>query len=172
MVDADQINAGARRFGRRRDRVRRARRAAGLGRTGVRPLEADLAKAMLSLPATKGFEIGLGLCNAARLTGAEHNDPFEMRAGAVRTTTNHSGGVQGGISNGEDIVFRVAFKPTATITRAQKTVTVSGEEHRTRCTRPPRSVRAAARRADGRGDGGAGAGGPRVAPAGDGDLTE
>ncbi len=90
-------------------------------------LEADLAKAMLSLPATKGFEIGSGFA-AARLTGAEHNDPFEMRGGTVRTATNHSGGVQGGISNGEDILFRVAFKPTATITRAQKTVTVTGEE--------------------------------------------
>ena len=90
-------------------------------------LEADLAKAMLSLPATKGFEIGSGFA-AARLTGAEHNDPFEMRDGTVRTATNHSGGVQGGISNGEDILFRVAFKPTATITQSQKTVTVTGEE--------------------------------------------
>ena len=100
---------------------------AGWGEPVFDRLEADLAKAMLSLPATKGFEIGSGF-GAARLTGAEHNDPFEMRAGEVRTTTNHSGGVQGGISNGEDIIFRVAFKPTATISKAQKTVTVSGEE--------------------------------------------
>ncbi len=89
-------------------------------------LEADLAKGMLSLPATKGFEIGSGF-GATRLTGSEHNDAFEMRDGRVRTTSNRSGGVQGGISNGEDLFFRVAFKPTATIAQAQKTVTVSGE---------------------------------------------
>ena len=100
---------------------------AGWGEPVFDRLEADLAKAMLSLPATKGFEIGSGFA-AARMTGAEHNDPFEMRGGTVRTTSNHSGGVQGGISNGEDIIFRVAFKPTATITRAQKTVTAAGEE--------------------------------------------
>lgn len=98
----------------------------GLGEPVFDKLEADLAKAMLSLPATKGFEIGSGFAGA-RMTGAEHNDPFEMREGRVRTTTNHSGGVQGGISNGEPIFFRVAFKPTATITRAQKTVNVKGE---------------------------------------------
>jgi len=82
---------------------------------------------MLSLPATKGFEIGSGFA-AARLRGSEHNDPFEMREGKVRTATNRSGGVQGGISNGENIVFRVAFKPTATITREQRTVTSAGED--------------------------------------------
>ena len=98
----------------------------GLGEPVFDRLEADLAKGMLSLPATKGFEIGSGFA-AARQTGSEHNDPFEMRAGRVRTQGNRSGGVQGGISNGEDVVFRVAFKPTATITRAQQTVTVSGE---------------------------------------------
>jgi chorismate synthase len=98
----------------------------GLGEPVFDRLEADLAKAMLSLPATKGFEIGSGFA-AARQTGSEHNDPFEMRAGRVRTTSNRSGGVQGGISNGEDIVFRVAFKPTATISRAQETVTATGE---------------------------------------------
>ena len=98
----------------------------GLGEPVFDRLEADLAKAMLSLPATKGFEIGSGFASA-RLTGSEHNDPFEMREGRVRTTSNRSGGVQGGISNGEDVIFRVAFKPTATITRAQQTVTVSGE---------------------------------------------
>jgi chorismate synthase len=99
---------------------------AGLGEPVFDKLEADLAKAMLSLPATKGFEIGSGFA-AARMKGSQHNDPFEMREGKVRTTTNHSGGVQGGITNGEEIVFRVAFKPTATISRAQKTVTASGE---------------------------------------------
>ena len=99
---------------------------AGLGEPVFDKLEADLAKAMLSLPATKGFEIGSGFA-ATRMKGSEHNDPFEMREGRVRTTSNHSGGVQGGISNGEEIFFRVAFKPTATISREQKTVTTSGE---------------------------------------------
>ncbi len=100
---------------------------AGFGEPVFDKLEADLAKAMLSLPATKGFEIGSGFA-AAQMKGSQHNDPFEMREGAVRTTTNNSGGVQGGISNGENIVFRVAFKPTATIARAQKTVTSTQEE--------------------------------------------
>ena len=80
----------------------------------------------MSLPATKGFEIGSGL-SGAKMRGSEHNDAFEMRAGEVRTTTNRSGGIQGGISNGEQIFFRIAFKPTATIFRKQQTVTVSGE---------------------------------------------
>jgi chorismate synthase len=100
---------------------------AGLGEPVFDKLEADLARAMMSLPATKGFEIGSGFAGA-RLRGSEHNDPFVMEGGRVRTTTNHSGGVQGGISNGETIFFRIAFKPTATIFRAQKTVTVGGEE--------------------------------------------
>ncbi|MBV9658707.1 MAG: chorismate synthase [Verrucomicrobia bacterium] len=99
----------------------------GLGEPVFDKLEADLAKAMLSLPATKGFEIGSGFAGTL-LTGSEHNDPFEMREGRVRTQTNRSGGVQGGISNGEIIFFRVAFKPTATIAQAQKTVTTTGEE--------------------------------------------
>jgi chorismate synthase len=94
---------------------------AGLGEPVFDKLEADLAKAMMSLPATKGFEIGSGF-TATRMCGSEHNDPFEMRRGRIRTTTNNSGGVQGGISNGEEIYFRVAFKPTATIAREQKTV--------------------------------------------------
>lgn len=98
---------------------------AGLGEPVFDRLEADLAKAMLSLPATKGFEIGSGFAGA-RLRGSEHNDAFETRGGVVRTATNRSGGVQGGISNGEEIVFRVAFKPTATILQAQKTVDVHG----------------------------------------------
>ena len=100
---------------------------AGLGEPVFDRLEADLAKAMLSLPATKGFEIGSGFA-AAGMTGSEHNDAFEMRGGRVRTTTNRSGGVQGGISNGEDVIFRVAFKPTATISQTQKTVTAAGED--------------------------------------------
>jgi chorismate synthase len=99
----------------------------GLGEPVFDKLEAELAKAMLSLPATKGFEIGSGFA-ATRMRGSEHNDAFEMKDGRVRTSTNHSGGIQGGISNGEDIYFRVAFKPTATIARAQQTVTTSGEE--------------------------------------------
>jgi chorismate synthase len=90
-------------------------------------LEADLAKAMLSLPASKGFEIGSGFAGTD-LSGAEHNDPFYMEAGRVRTRTNRSGGVQGGISNGETIYLRVAFKPTATIMREQDTVTRWHEE--------------------------------------------
>jgi len=100
---------------------------AGLGEPVFDKLEADLAKAMLSLPATKGFEIGSGFA-ATRMRGSEHNDAFEMRGGRVRTSTNFSGGIQGGISNGEEIYFRVAFKPTATIARAQKTVTAGRAE--------------------------------------------
>jgi chorismate synthase len=99
----------------------------GLGEPVFDKLEADLAKAMLSLPATKGFEIGSGFAST-RMTGLEHNDPFEMREGRVRTRSNFSGGIQGGISNGEEIDFKVAFKPTATLLRPQSTVTVSGEE--------------------------------------------
>lgn len=99
----------------------------GLGEPVFDRLEADLAKAMLSLPATKGFEIGSGFAGT-RMRGSEHNDSYQMQEGVVRTSTNRSGGVQGGISNGEPIVFRVAFKPTATIAKPQATVTVSGEE--------------------------------------------
>ncbi|MCK6554406.1 chorismate synthase [Candidatus Binatia bacterium] len=100
---------------------------AGLGEPVFDRLEADLAKAMLSLPATKGFEIGSGFAGTA-MTGREHNDPFAADAdGKIRTTSNRSGGVQGGISNGEDVVFRVAFKPTATISQAQQTVDRSGQ---------------------------------------------
>jgi len=90
-------------------------------------LEADLAKAMLSLPATKGFEIGSGF-GCVELTGRQHNDAFRMRDGRVRTTTNRSGGIQGGISNGETIYFRVAFKPVATIRHEQETVDVYGHD--------------------------------------------
>ena len=90
-------------------------------------LEADLAKALLSLPAAKGFEIGSGFAGTT-MTGIEHNDPLVPGPdGRPRTVSNHSGGVQGGISNGEDIVVRVAFKPTATIASEQQTVDRSGQ---------------------------------------------
>ncbi len=98
----------------------------GLGEPVFDRLEADLAKAMLSLPATKGFEIGSGFAGTL-LKGSEHNDLFENREGRVRTVTNHSGGVQGGISNGEEIRFNVAFKPTATILQPQQTVDLEGQ---------------------------------------------
>ena len=99
----------------------------GLGEPVFDKLEAELAKAMLSLPATKGFEIGSGFAGS-QMRGSEHNDVFHTdETGRIRTKTNRSGGIQGGISNGEDIVFRVAFKPTATILREQETVTQTGE---------------------------------------------
>src|SRR5262245_66480841 len=97
-----------------------------LGEPVFDKLEADLAKAMLSIPATKGFEIGTGFA-ATRMRGSQHNDPFEMRGGKIRTRTNNSGGIQGGISNGEDIYFRVAFKPPATIALKQQTGTTTKE---------------------------------------------
>jgi chorismate synthase len=86
-------------------------------------LEADLAKAMLSLPASKGFDTGSGF-GGILLTGTQHNDPFRAKGGQVYTTSNRSGGIQGGISNGETIYFRVAFKPVATIMHDQDTVNV------------------------------------------------
>jgi chorismate synthase len=95
---------------------------AGLGEPVFDKLEAELARAMLSLPASKGFEIGSGFAGTL-LTGSAHNDAFIPGSnGQPRTRTNRSGGVQGGISNGEDIVIRVAFKPTATISQPQETV--------------------------------------------------
>src|SRR5205814_6262200 len=87
-------------------------------------LEADLAKAMLSLPASKGFDIGSGF-DGILLTGTQHNDPFRARGGEVYTTANRSGGIQGGISNGQTIYFRVAFKPVATVMVEQETVDVT-----------------------------------------------
>jgi len=99
----------------------------GLGEPVFDKLDADLAKAMLSLPAAKGFEIGSGFAGT-HLTGSQHNDPFYDGGGRVRTRSNRSGGVQGGISNGEEIVIRVAFKPTATILREQETVDESGHD--------------------------------------------
>lgn len=100
----------------------------GLGDPVFDKLEADLAKAVMSLPASKGFEIGSGFAGTL-LTGFEHNDEFYVDdQGNVRTATNRSGGIQGGISNGENIILRVAFKPTATIRKEQRTVTKDGEE--------------------------------------------
>jgi chorismate synthase len=100
----------------------------GLGMPVFDRLEADLAKGVMSLPATKGFEIGSGFAGTL-MTGSEHNDEFYTdEAGAIRTVTNRSGGTQGGISNGENIIIRVAFKPTATIRKEQRTVTQTGEE--------------------------------------------
>ena len=104
----------------------------GLGEPVFDKLDADLAKAMLSLPACRGFEIGSGFAGT-RMTGSTHNDPFfmaeeETGGRRVRTRSNRSGGVQGGISNGEQIVIRAAFKPTATILRPQQTVDEAGNE--------------------------------------------
>ncbi|MEM9226832.1 MAG: chorismate synthase [Verrucomicrobiota bacterium] len=100
---------------------------AGLGEPVFDRLEADLAKAMLSLPATKGFEVGSGFAGTY-MQGSAHNDPFENVEGKVRTRSNRSGGVQGGISNGEELYFRVGFKPTATILQSQPTVDKAGTE--------------------------------------------
>jgi chorismate synthase len=86
-------------------------------------LEADLAKAVMSLPASKGFDVGSGF-GGIQLTGRQHNDPFRAKAGKVFTTSNRSGGIQGGISNGQTIYFRVAFKPVATVLQEQDTVDV------------------------------------------------
>jgi len=94
---------------------------AGWGEPVFDRLEADLAKAMLSLPASKAFEIGSGF-SSILLTGTQHNDAFRSKGGKVYTTTNRSGGIQGGISNGETIYFRTAFKPVATVMVEQDTV--------------------------------------------------
>ncbi len=99
---------------------------AGLGDPVFDKLEATLGHAMLSIPACKGFEVGSGF-RAASLPGSRHNDAFYMSGDRVRTRSNHSGGIQGGISNGEDILMRLAFKPTATIAIEQETVT---DDHR------------------------------------------
>ncbi|GGE96557.1 chorismate synthase [Hymenobacter cavernae] len=101
---------------------------AGLGEPVFDKLHAELGKAMLSINAVKGFEYGSGFAGTL-LFGSEHNDTFYTdENGAVRTRTNHSGGIQGGISNGQDIYFRVAFKPVATILQPQATINDQGEE--------------------------------------------
>ena len=100
---------------------------AGLGEPVFDKLEARLAQAMLSLPATRGFDLGSGFAGT-RLRGSQHNDPFVWKEGRLGTRTNHSGGVLGGISDGEPIYFRVAFKPPATIGLPQRTADFSGRE--------------------------------------------
>ncbi len=97
----------------------------GWGEPVFDKLEADLAKGVMSLPACKGFEIGSGF-GGITMTGSQHNDPFYNEGGRIRTRTNYSGGVQGGISIGENIVIRAAFKPVATIMQPQETVDVDG----------------------------------------------
>lgn len=99
----------------------------GLGEPVFDRLNADLAKAMLSINAAKGFEIGSGFSGVV-MKGSEHNDPFIAENGQVKTTTNYSGGIQGGISNGMDIYFRVAFKPVATLKLKQTTINQKGEK--------------------------------------------
>jgi chorismate synthase len=102
---------------------------AGLGEPVFDKLEADLAKAVLSIPATKGFEIGSGFA-AVKMKGSEHNDEFykDKKTGKIRTKTNYAGGILGGISNGEDIVIRVAVKPPSSIPKTQETVDVKGRK--------------------------------------------
>ncbi|ASV04917.1 chorismate synthase [Leptospira interrogans serovar Canicola] len=101
----------------------------GLGDPVYDKLDGDLAKAILSIPACKGFEVGSGF-SGTLLTGSSHNDEFyvEEGTGRVRSRTNHSGGLQGGISNGEELVIRAAFKPTSTIFKKQNTINLKGEE--------------------------------------------
>ncbi|MCQ2094012.1 MAG: chorismate synthase [Bacteroidaceae bacterium] len=99
----------------------------GLGEPIFGKLQASLAGAMLSINAAKGFDYGEGF-EGVGMKGSEQNDEFFNDNGVIRTRTNHSGGIQGGISNGEDIYFRVAFKPIATIMKQQKTVNVEGNE--------------------------------------------
>merc|ERR1719469_1489351 len=102
---------------------------AGLGSPVFDKLEADLAKACMSIPAAKGFESGDGF-EGTLLSGKDHNDEFyiDPETGATRTKTNRSGGIQGGISNGENVVIHVAFKPTSTIGQVQQTITRDGQE--------------------------------------------
>ncbi len=99
----------------------------GLGEPVFDKLHAELGKAMLSINAVKGFEYGSGF-EGIKLRGSQHNDEFYNEGGRIRTKTNHSGGIQGGISNGEDIYFNVAFKPVATIMQDQQSVDKQGNE--------------------------------------------
>ncbi|MCL4164561.1 UNVERIFIED_CONTAM: hypothetical protein GTU68_030742 [Idotea baltica] len=99
---------------------------AGLGEPVFDKLHAEIGKAMLSINAVKGFEFGSGF-EGVKLNGSEHNDAFYEEDGVVKTRTNHSGGVQGGISNGQDIYFNVAFKPVATIMKDQESINTEGE---------------------------------------------
>lgn len=99
---------------------------AGLGEPAFDKLHAELGKAMLSINACKGFEYGSGFAGV-QMRGSEHNDEFVQEDGLTKTTSNHSGGVQGGISNGMDIYFNVAFKPVATIVQSQRSINEAGE---------------------------------------------
>jgi len=99
----------------------------GLGEPVFDKLHAELGKAMLSINAVKGFEYGSGF-EGVTLRGSQHNDEFVKEGGKIKTKTNHSGGIQGGISNGEDIYFNVAFKPVATIMQDQQSVDKAGNE--------------------------------------------
>lgn len=99
----------------------------GLGEPVFDRLNADLAKAMFSINAVKGFELGSGF-DSLKMKGSEHNDSFVKGKDGIKTATNNSGGIQGGISNGEEIYFNVAFKPVATLIQNQKTVSKAGEE--------------------------------------------
>ena len=99
----------------------------GLGEPVFDKLHAELGKAMLSINAVKGFEYGSGF-EGVTLRGSQHNDEFVNEGGKIKTKTNHSGGIQGGISNGEDIYFNVAFKPVATIMQDQQSVDKAGNE--------------------------------------------
>ena len=114
----------------------------GLGEPVFEKLHAELGKAMLSINAVKGFEYGSGF-EGIKMRGSQHNDAFYNEGGSIRTKTNHSGGIQGGISNGEDIYFNVAFKPVATIMQDQESVdregnavTVSGKGRHDPCVVP------------------------------------
>jgi len=114
----------------------------GLGEPVFEKLHAELGKAMLSINAVKGFEYGSGF-EGIKMRGSQHNDAFYNEGGTIRTKTNHSGGIQGGISNGEDIYFNVAFKPVATIMQDQESVdregnavTVSGKGRHDPCVVP------------------------------------
>ena len=97
----------------------------GLGEPVFDKLQADLAKAMLSIPAAKGFEYGEGF-KSVSMKGSEHNDLFEIKKNKIVLASNHSGGIQGGISNGEDIYFKIAFKPISSIQKPQKMVDING----------------------------------------------
>jgi chorismate synthase len=100
---------------------------AGIGEPVFDRLDADLAKAVMGIPAVKGVEIGIGF-QAAEMLGSECNDAFVLKGKKVSTSTNHAGGILGGISNGENIVLRLVVKPTSSINKTQKTVTLKGKK--------------------------------------------
>ena len=133
----------------------------GWGEPVFDKLEADLARGVMSLPACKGFEIGSGFGGIA-MTGSQHNDPFYNEGGRIRTRTNNSGGIQGGISIGENIVMRAAFKPVATHHAVAGDGRRGRQPHDPGGPGPPRPLRAPARRPHGRGDDGPRADRPRT----------